>query len=602
MSALASAPWLVIVVPLFAGVFIAVFGRNFRGAAWAAVLAPLSALACGVSALASPGASGSVAWLAAGGRVLEVGYSVDALSAIMLVVVGTVGLAVVVFSTAYMAGDRGWTRYFALLCVFTASMAGLVIADGLLGLFIGWELVGACSYLLIGFWFERPSAASAAMKAFLVTRVGDAAMLVGLALLWRETGSLSFATVLHAVPAMPTATVTAVALLLFAGAAGKSAQFPLHIWLPEAMEGPTPVSALIHAATMVAAGVFLVARVWPVFAAAPVAREVMLAIGVVTALGAASVAITQTDLKRVLAYSTISQLGIMFAGLGAGAWRAAFFHLVTHAAFKALLFLGAGSVIHATGSQELSELGGLWRRMPVTAATWCVGAAALAGLPPLSGFWSKDGVLDAVWRVSPVWGSALILVSMLTAWYVTRATVLAFGGERRSGSAAHEGGLATTVPLVVLACLAAGLGAVRRPLAEALGGEAEPAAIALMVGVTLVAALAAFAAWRTYRSGPEADGRVSSRLGPIWRWAGEAYGVDTVLSGFARVTVPAVARALHDSVDRRVIDGAVEGTAKGARRAGGLVSALQSGDAQWYAALMAAGVIVMLALGTWVSR
>ena len=326
----------------------------------------------------------------------------------MLLVVGTVALMVMVFSIGYMAEDPGRVRYFALLSAFTGSMTLLVIGDSFATLFIGWELVGACSYLLIGFWYQKPSAMKAAVKAFLTTRVGDVGLLFGLAVLWSATGSLGYTRVMEGLPQMAPPVVTTAAVLLAIGAIGKSAQFPLQIWLPDAMEGPTPVSALIHAATMVAAGVFLVARVWPLFEAAPAARTLLLAVGLISALGAALAAIPQRDIKKVLAYSTISQLGFMFAALGVGAWAFAFFHLMTHAAFKALLFLTSGSVIHGSGTQDMREMGGLRKEMPFTFAAWLVGMFALVGFWPMSGFFSKDAILDAVWLAVPIAGLASV--------------------------------------------------------------------------------------------------------------------------------------------------------------------------------------------------
>ena len=359
-----------------------------------------------------------------------------------------------VFSVGYMAEDEGWNRYFALLALFTGSMSLLVIADSFVGLFIGWELVGACSYLLIGFWFRKPSAAAAATKAFLTTRVGDVGLLVGLAVLWWATGSLAYQEVVARIEPMPAGLLLAAAVCLAIGAMGKSAQFPLHAWLPDAMEGPTPVSALIHAATMVAAGVFLIVRVWPIFELAAGAREMVLVVGVISALGGSLIALVQRDIKKVLAYSTISQLGFMFAALGVGAWAAAFFHLMTHAAFKGLLFLASGSVIHGSGTQDLHEMGGLRAKMPVTFATWTVGALALAGIPGFAGFFSKDAVLDAVLRDAPLAGWALLAASALTAFYMARSTRLAFGGRPvRPDAHPHESPASMAAPLVALAAL-----------------------------------------------------------------------------------------------------------------------------------------------------
>jgi NADH-quinone oxidoreductase subunit L len=440
------------------------------------------------------------------------------------------------------------------------------------------------------------------MKAFLVTHVGDAAMLLGLAVLWKAAGTLSIAPLLAKAPSLPAGVATVAALLLFAGAVGKSAQFPLHFWLPDAMEGPTPVSALIHAATMVAAGVFLVARMWPLFAVSGAALTVILTIGVFTALAAATVAVAQTDIKKVLAYSTISQLGFMFAALGVGAWPAALFHLVTHAAFKALLFLGSGSVIHGTGTQELPEMGGLARRMPVTAVTWTVGALALAGFPGLAGFFSKDAVLAAVLHGSPVAGVALLVASFLTAFYITRATSLAFLGTARTDGHAHEGGPAMAVPLVVLAAGAAALGYFGGPLMHLLGAEAEHLDL-LIAGVSGVVAVAGIGlGYAFYRRGLAADEALSTRLGAGWGAMRAAYGFDDAVARLVTRPVIGGADAAYERVDRGRIDAFVEWCGAAARRAGVWLAALENGDGQWYAALVGAGVILLLAMSVLAGR
>ncbi|MDO8879909.1 MAG: NADH-quinone oxidoreductase subunit L [Coriobacteriia bacterium] len=598
--------WFVLVAPIAVALVIAGAGRGpVRYTRWLALVGPVAAAWAGAERLADAGRGTGVAaeaasWLVTQAGSIDIGASADPIASIMLVVVGVVASMVVIFSVGYMAEDTSQPRYFALLSAFTAAMTGLVLSTSLVGLFIAWELVGACSYLLIGFWFTRPSAARAAVKAFLVTRVGDVGLLFALALLWRETGTLVTADVLAAVPTLAPATITTAALLLFVGAAGKSAQFPLHIWLPDAMEGPTPVSALIHAATMVAAGVFLLARTWPLFEASETARLVVLVIGTVTALGAATIAVPQTDIKRVLAYSTISQLGFMFAALGAGAWVAAFFHLVTHAAFKSLLFLASGSVIHGSGTQDLREMGGLGRAMPVTAATWAVGVAALAGLPPLAGFFSKDAVLDAVWVHAPVAGAALFIASALTAFYSFRATRLAFSGTFRGAGHPHESPLVMKVPLVVLAVLAATLGAASWWFADLLGGHAG-LAIPIAVASTVIAGLSAVAGWSLYKAGPAADDRLAGALGGLWRAAAGAYGIDALVMRGAAATERGAAAA-SERFDTRLVDGLVRGIAWLARRVGREFNELQSGEGQLYAALVGAGAVLLASLALWLGR
>src|SRR5918992_3821649 len=361
-------------------------------------------------------------WIAAGDFHIEVSFLVDDLTAMLLLVVSSVGLLVHVYSIGYMDGDRGFWRFFAYLNLFMFSMYLLVMGDNFLLLFVGWELVGLCSYLLIGFWYKKPSAAGAAKKAFVVNRIGDLGFGLGVIMIWVNLGTLSFRDVFDRIGTLDEGTVTIIALLLFAGAVGKSAQFPLHVWLPDAMEGPTPVSALIHAATMVNAGVYMVARANPIFVQAPGAMLTITVIGIFTAALAASIAFTQNDIKRVLAYSTLSQLGYMFAALGVGAYVAAIFHLVTHGFFKGLLFLGSGSVIHAVHEeQDMNRMGGLWRWIPTTHWTMLIGSIAIAGIPPLAGFWSKDEILGESFKFGFYWVWAIgVVVAVMTGLYMFR--------------------------------------------------------------------------------------------------------------------------------------------------------------------------------------
>ena len=397
-------------------------------------------------------------WLNIGGDagsvlMIEISTYYDSITAVMVAVVSIVTLMVMVYSVGYMHGEARYGWYFAALSLFAAAMLALVTAGNLLLLYLAWEGVGLTSYLLIGFYWERQPAAEAAKKAFVTTRIGDVGLLIGIILLWRVAGTFDIQGIIRAVQegAFDERYLTITMLLVLAGAVGKSAQFPLHVWLPDAMEGPTPVSALIHAATMVVAGVYLIARMMPVYDEVLIARDAVLYIGLLTAAMAATMGLVTTDIKRVLAYSTVSQIGFMFVALGVGAVTAAMFHLLTHAFFKSLLFLGSGSVIHATEQQDVHQLGGLWRKMPVTAATFTVGGLALAGIIPLAGFWSKDEILAEVREVAgPGAYVVLAAAAVLTAIYITRLILLTFTGQPKNRTAydhAHESPPIMTAPL-----------------------------------------------------------------------------------------------------------------------------------------------------------
>lgn len=399
-------------------------------------------------------------WFSIGDLTVSWGIIADPLSISMLGLITMVALGVQVYSISYMHGDPRFGWYFAVHALFAASMLTLVLADNLLLLYAVWELVGVCSYLLIGFWYERTSASEAAKKAFIVTRIGDVGLLLGILLLFLNTGTFDISeTIRQVVSPLPgeeisNAAVTASALLIFLGAMGKSAQFPLHVWLPDAMEGPTPVSALIHAATMVIAGVFLISRLWPLYESVPNVQMLIATIGIITALLGASLALVMTDLKRILAYSTISHLGFMMLALGAGGLTAAIFHLTAHGIAKALLFLGAGSIMHAMdGETDIRKMGGLMRKMPITATTFIIGALSLAGIPPLSGFFSKDELLLAISDgLNPTFLVLLLIVSALSALYMARAITLVFLGNGTKESArAHESPFLMLLPLILFA-------------------------------------------------------------------------------------------------------------------------------------------------------
>ncbi len=467
----AAQAWLLPAIPAAAFVLLAFF-RNYlpRKGDWLSVLAILTSFVLYFFVLHDYLSSGnqwidfSVDWLTFGSYTLHLGFYVDQISLVMMGVVTTVALMVNIYSTGYMRDHHGHPEvrygwFFAVLSLFAASMLTLVLADNFLLLYAMWEMVGICSFLLIGFYFERRSAVEAAKKAFVTTRFGDVGFLIGIILLWRATGTFDIQTIIHAATSgqIHGAYLTLSVLFLFSGAVGKSAQIPLHVWLPDAMEGPTPVSALIHAATMVVAGIYLVSRTLPMFRAAPGAETVVLVLGMATALMAAAIAIVMTDIKKVVAYSTISNLGMMMAALGAGALGGAMFHLMTHAFFKALLFLGCGSVIHQTEKQELSSLGGLWRKMPITAVTFIIAGLANAGIPPFAGFWSKDemllGILHNANVTYLILGFAWVALSGI---YTARLVFLTFFGKPRDPQVyahAHESGFNMTLPLLILAAL-----------------------------------------------------------------------------------------------------------------------------------------------------
>ncbi|MSP22113.1 MAG: NADH-quinone oxidoreductase subunit L [Dehalococcoidia bacterium] len=410
----------------------------------------------------APGANTyAFTWLNIGDGVLRIMFSTyfDAITAVMVFVVSFVALMVFIFSIGYMHGEERYGWYFAVLSLFAASMLLLVITNSLIFLYLAWEGVGLTSYLLIGFYWERQSAAEAAKKAFITTRIGDVGFLIGIILLWRAAGTFDIQEIIHLAEkgAFSQTYLTVSMIFLFLGAVGKSAQFPLHVWLPDAMEGPTPVSALIHAATMVVAGVYLVARMLPVYDEVLIARDVVLYTGLFTAVMAATQGLVANDIKRVLAYSTVSQLGFMFVALGLGSVTAAMFHLLTHAFFKSLLFLGSGSVIHATHQQEVEHVGGLWRKLPVTTLTFAIGSLALAGIVPFAGFWSKDDILLEAFEKNRLAYLTLVATAALTAVYTTRLVLLTFAGRPRDQHAydhAHESGPIMLLPLLLLAGLA----------------------------------------------------------------------------------------------------------------------------------------------------
>jgi NADH-quinone oxidoreductase subunit L len=646
--------WLIPGAPLVAAVLLACFGK--------AILREASALPCiigiGISAVLSLVLmfNGNVAdepmrvvgyeWLSIGDLTVDVVLQADALSSMMLVMVTCISFLVAVYASGYMHGDPAQPRFFAAVSLFVFSMTMLVLSGNLILLYVFWEAVGLCSYLLIGFWFEKPSAAAAAKKAFLVNRIGDFGFAIGIFLMWLLVGEalawtppegqqlLDYPTVFQAastVARQHPALLTTACLCLFAGAVGKSAQFPLHVWLPDAMEGPTPVSALIHAATMVTAGVYMVCRLSPVFVFAPEAQAVVGVIGGVTALLAALIAVTQTDLKRILAYSTVSQLGLMFIALGAGctgdevlpiAGIAAMFHLFTHAFFKALLFLGAGSVMHAMGNIiDIREFSGLRKILPITHATFLVGAIALAGIPPLSGFWSKDEVLAVIGVAADegpyptlFWWLQVgaLLTSGLTAFYIFRAYFLTFWGEVRipkaAGHHAHESPAVMTFPLIALAVGAAVIGLAVGPThaffhhlehAPGMHGEPHPLSPTVMAMGTLVGLTGTFAAWWIYMARPGMAARWAKRFAGFYKMSLGKFFIDEFYDTVAVKPLEGVA-AGSSQFDKSVVDSLVDWTASRPARVGRWFRKWQSGLIQSYAAMMFVGVMVLVVYFVWV--
>jgi len=544
-------------------------------------------------------------WMPAGHLLIRMGILLNPLSALMIVIVSAVSLLVQVYSLGYMKGDPAFPRFFSYLSLFSFSMLTLVLADNFILLYMAWELVGLCSYLLIGFWYHKPEAARAAKKAFVVTRVGDLGFLVGILVLSLLAGTFDFQEVARFIGAgsVPQGQVTLVVLLLFCGAVGKSGQFPLHVWLPDAMEGPTPVSALIHSATMVAAGVFMVARLYTIFQASADALRVVASLGAFTAAFAALIALAQDDIKRVLAYSTISQLGYMMLALGAGGYGAGLFHLTTHAAFKTLLFLGAGSVIHVLGTNDLRRMGGLGRRMPVTAVAFGVAVLAIAGIFPLSGFWSKDAILEAVRSSGQTAAYAAALGTVfLTALYMSRLFFLAFTGAPRGEQAPHESPAVMTVPMIILAALAIGLGVIGSPLAvRGIEGFLDPASPrpALDIGMLLLSnglaaagimvALAVFGPWRT----PASLSRRPS--GPFHAVLANKFYIDELYMLVIRGLYFTLTRVIA-WFDRHVVDGMVNLVGGASTRGGTLLRRTVGGKVQGYALMVTGGTLAVLVL------
>jgi NADH-quinone oxidoreductase subunit L len=647
--------WLIPAVPMLAAVLILASGKSSRViAAGFAVVGQITTLALSIFAIAPTlhahafRAFQNFTWFTFGEQNLQIGFVLDPLAAAMLLMISLVGLCIFVFSIGYMGEDKDFSRFFAYLSFFSGAMLGVVIANSLLLLFVFWELVGLASYLLIGFWIERPSAAAAAKKAFITTRIGDMGFFLGILWLYHQSGTLLFydggrgclePLALSAIGS----SVTLVALLIFCGAVGKSGQFPLHVWLPDAMEGPTPVSALIHAATMVAAGVFLVARVYPIFAFGAIngvtpSLTVVVWIGVVTGLMAALIAVAQFDIKRILAYSTVSQLGLMMVSLGVGGVAAGIMHLLAHGFFKALLFLGSGSVIHGLHhEQDIRKMGGLRWPMPITFGTYAVGMMALSGVPFFfSGAWTKEEILHATahWPASRAPYYLMMLGVILTALYMTRQIIYVFFGNFRAGSdRAHESPQVMTIPLIVLAACAILFSVVLTPawpwLDSYLTGHAVTHFDAhlliqpmILISLVLIGAGVAVGIWMYGRPG-ESD--PLERAQPaVFRFLSNKMWVDEIYDRTV-IALSALAARFSDWMDRHFWDGIVRGVGAigqflarfttgadervinagvdegtvGAHGFGRVISRWHSGQIQTYLGAVALGMLALVLLYAW---
>jgi NADH-quinone oxidoreductase subunit L len=541
-------------------------------------------------------------WITSGSLNIGFDFAVDRLSAVMLLVVTGIGTLIHIYSIGYMSHEGGYYRFFAYMNLFMFFMLTLVLGANYLVLFVGWEGVGLCSYLLIGFYFLKKSATDAGIKAFVVNRIGDFGFSLAMFLIFMQFGSLDFQQVFAKAaglsPEKGAGMLTLICLLLLLGATGKSAQVPLYVWLPDAMEGPTPVSALIHAATMVTAGVYMIARSATLFNLAPIALDVVAYIGLITAVLAATIGLAQNDIKKVFAYSTVSQLGYMFLGLGCGAFSAGIFHVMTHAFFKALLFLGAGSVIHAlSGEQDLRLMGGLRKKIPVTFTVLLCASVAIAGVPPFSGFYSKDAILVAAYAHAPWMYWVGVITAGMTAFYVFRALFLCFFGEYRGQAHPHESPLVMTAPLGILAVLSLAGGLINVPkFLEPVFGELHEVHDETLVYTSVAAGLIGIAlAFLFYVLKPGIADSIANSLGGVYRLVLNKYYVDEAYdAAIVRPLVDGSRTVLWRGVDLGLIDGAVNGTGTGARDIGGVLRHLQSGYIRRYAAWVLVGCILVI--------
>ncbi len=608
--------WLIPILPLAGFLINGIFGRRFSKAMVNVFAIGSVALAfawvvktlLGLGDLNASYTEHYFTWIQSGILTVNCDFTVDRLTAVMLLIVTGIGSLIHIYSIGYMAHEHGpnhggYYRFFAYLNLFMFFMLTLVLASNYLVLFVGWEGVGLCSYLLIGFYFDQKFSTDAGNKAFIVNRIGDFGFSLAMFLMVKQFGSLDFGTVFHQAAGASPASLTAIGLLLLLGACGKSAQIPLYTWLPDAMAGPTPVSALIHAATMVTAGVYMCSRSWPIYVHAPDAMNMIAIIGIATAFFAATIGLAQTDIKKVYAYSTISQLGYMFVGVGCGAFSAGIFHLMTHAFFKALLFLGAGSVIHAlAGEQDMRNMGGMRKRIPWTFATMMCASLAISGVPPFSGFFSKDAILVAANHHAPWMYWVGVVTAGMTAFYIFRVMFLTFFGEYRGQAHhPHESPPVMLIPLVILAALSVGGGFIGIPIfLQQVFPAMEAAENIALVAISVIAGLIGIAlAYLMYVAKPALADSLALNLGGLYRAVYNKWYVDEIYD--ATVVNPLVngsRAALWKGADAGMIDGAVNGVGFAARGVGGVLRLIQSGNIRSYATwVLFGGVLVIVAMG-----
>jgi len=644
--------WLIPILPLAGAAINGFLGKRssrravttialvFSGAAFAMALW----VATRFSSLSLPYQEFFAHWIRSGSFTVDFAFYLDQLTLVMLLVVTGVGFLIHIYSVGYMWDDPSYYRFFSYLNLFMFFMLTLVLAGNYLVMFIGWEGVGLASYLLIGFWFTKDSAASAGKKAFIVNRIGDFGFLIALFLFIKHFGSLDFDRVFNSVAPLGAETagaglLTTIGILLMVGACGKSAQIPLYVWLPDAMEGPTPVSALIHAATMVTAGVYMVSRSHMIFERAPIALTVVAIIGTLTAFFAATIGIAQTDIKKVLAYSTVSQLGYMFIACGVGAFSAGIFHLMTHAFFKGLLFLAAGSVIHAVGGeQDMRKMGGLKSYIPWTFLTMGIATLAIAGIPPLAGFWSKDEILWKAYGVSPVYWALGVVTAFITSFYMFRLLFMTFFGDYRGAQVdahgqvshghdahghgePHESPMVMLVPLMILALLSlvgglvgignrfehflapvfvSAAGAADLGSTEAVQGGSHSTELLLMGVSVAVALLGWWLAYFLYYKRPELPQRIADALDGFYEMVVHKYYIDELYAAvFVKPLIDGSTRILWQGVDRNIIDAAVNDAGEGAEQVSDEVRHMQSGNIRSYAGWIAGGSAVIIAFMIW---